>query len=494
MADDAPVAPQPPSQIVMPQFDGLSLVSWQDAESHMGEEIVVFGTISQVRTSNSGKTRYLQFDANRSKIKVALLVRLVNVSEEELAKRFLEKHVCVRGMVGKSFDYSEIQVADLNHILVVDRLPGPATRLVTEREATANSMATSGAFAGMPNGLEISELTRETTDFARQPLGPIHVGDGLLGLFLTVPEQACERPVWFDIQRDPANPRRWEIGFAARSADAESDRKVVAEIHLEQDQLFFNWVAAEDFEPLVNYLQNCLLEIKTTDESKTVLMRKPVEMEPVILSEKRPNVSGRKITLSFMPVAESISVEFLPLPEDEFDPPSTDEAVLLNLKTPEACLYFDALPENQFFRIWYRAAIGPSIRLDVALQINGIDKPFPFNTRSVKDLERRLSEEQTRLALNHEMATEYQAPAGKKNEHKQRLKDSSQLLERVNSQVVAFHATRPMAEKVPGRSLPFRVYYTIGDTRYLLATTPSPMPGADADIDSQSPEDVLNDQ
>lgn len=459
----------PPKTIVMEGAEGLPLVSWQEAPSMLNKDAVVYGTVVQVESSNSGKTRYINFKKDdRSVFKIVVRQRDLEVSEEELKKSFLNKHVCIRGLVRNYRGEPEIAMEMLEQLKVLSGPPNAETKLVGKSPSSTSDVETSGVFAGMAGGVHIPELNKDASSFERVVLGPVKIGDDPLGLFLTVPEEACTRPIWFGIERDQTG-RRWEISYAAKANVAEDTKKVVAEIHFENDEIHFNWIRTGNISSQANYLQNCLLEIRTPDESKTVVLRKPVRSSPIVLDEKRP-VFKDKISLKYLPNPTSISVEFLPLPKAEFEMQYSDFGTTLNIDLEETTVLFDSVPQHQFFRLWYAANISGTIRLDAALQINTPEKPMIFNKRNLKTVEENLMALQTRINQANAAAVDYEPQRGEKTKHKETVKELSEQLEIVNGQVAAFQVAKARATSIVGRELKYRIYFTVDDIQFDLVT------------------------
>ena len=463
---DTQLSTEPPDSIVMDKAEGLPLVSWEKAEELMDSEAVVYGKIVSIGSSRSGKTRYLNFFKDDfAKFKIVVRQRDLEISEEALKEKFLDKNICIRGEITTYDTKPQILLTELDRIITVEALPDADTQMVGNSPSTVNKIASTGMFAGMSGGVAIPELTKDDTNFEQVLLGPVKIGDDPLGLFLTVPEEASSRPLFFEIQRDGTG-KRWEISYAANAREAEN-KKLVAEIRLKENQLFFNWIAQDSFDVNLNFLQNCLLEIKAPDESKTILLRRPQAGAPIQLDEKRAS-SKLKLALKYLPKPESISVEFLSLPKAEFETQVSDTGMTANDARPEAVLYFEKLPENQFFRLAHTVGISKTIKIDSALQINSPSKPTVFNKRNVRDLKQNLAKLQNQINQANQAAINYDPPYGEKTKHKDRLKELSKRLDMVNAQVLAFGSALPTAERVLLQKIKYRVYFTIGDLQFDL--------------------------
>jgi len=453
--------------------EGLPLVSWDKAAEADGQDIVVYGQVVSVRSSSTGKTRYLEFiEGDRSRFKIAIRQSELAISEEELSKKFLNKPICLRGKVQRFMNNPEILLKDLDQIVVVDSLPGSDTQMANQPKREFNTVAKEGVFAGMPRGVAIPEIDREAVDTKPVLLGPVKAGDDPIGLFLTVPEVACPRPMSAAIERDQSG-KRWEIAFAEKREAESGELEAVAEIKFRDDQLFFNWLPSESPNTNLNYLQNCLLEIKTPDESKTVLLRKAATGSKILLDEKRGNFKT-KLDLKYLPKPEAIFIEFLELPKTEFPNQISETGMTASASKPETVLYFEVLLQNRFFRLTHDVDINRQIRIDSALQINQPDRPLAFTQKNIRDLEKNLSKMQLQINRTNEAAIKYDPPYGEKTKHKERLATLSKQLEMINAQALAFQTSLPVAQAALTTEMKYRVYFMVGDVQFNLL-----VPGSD---------------
>ena len=463
------VVVEPPKTIEFAGAEGLPLVAWDQATSHMDKEVVVYGTIKNVSSSNSGKTRYINFGPDdRSKFKIVVRERDIKIEEDVLVEKFLNKHICVRGKVAEFRNNPELVLEFLDQAIVVPALPNAETKLVGKSPSTTSTVATTGAFAGMSGGVQIPELTREAPNFDRVLLGPVKIGEDPMGIFLTVPDEAYKRSIWFGIERDQTG-RRWEVSYAPKAKDAESNKQVVAEIHVENDQLFFNWKKTDEINTQLNYLQNCLIEIKTPEESKTVLLRKPIAAPKIVFTEGKPTFK-QKFELKYLPIPESIQVEILPLPKAKFETQTNDYGNVLSVDQTETVVFFNENPVHQFFRIWYSVDISTTLRIESALQINTPNKPMAFSKRNLKTIEQNMLAAQSNINRENAAAIEYEPVYGEKTKHKALVKDLAEKLELINGSVAAFQIAKPKISGVFGQELKYRIYYVIGDIQFDLVS------------------------
>jgi serine/threonine protein kinase len=446
---------------------GLPLVPWSEAASYLDQVIVVYGTIVDVGSSRTGKTRYLNFRAgDYSAFKVVVRDRDLPVTEAALREQFLDQHVRVQGKVGTYRGNPQLLLRSLDQICVVDGLPASADEMANTSLNPGPDKPAATVFADLGAALAIPELTRDSPNPPRSRLGSLSSDSQPVGMFLKVPEEACRYPIGFDVQR-ASSGSRWEIRFTADKANVVGPGQLVAEIYLAEDALYFNWLEFSPFDARVNYLRNCLLEIRTPDESATFLLRKPAACRPVVLDDQRP-IFRERIEIAYLPVPESVSIELLPLSEEEFPVQTWEPGSRLSTGQPEIDLYFEDDPRHRFFRLHCTATVTAHVELECRLELDAAGRPLVFNPRNLKKLEEQLLGLQTQLNATTAAAIQYQPVRGEKLRHKERLQELSDQLELVNAQVQAFRASRPLIESIPGQPLAYRICYTVGDTRFDL--------------------------
>ncbi len=469
--------PKPLTKVNFPGAEGLEVVNWMEAHTKDGQEIVAFGLIKDVGSSRSGSLRYLNFKPNDySAFKIVISTREIDITEDKLRERYYSKNLLVRGLVKPFRGNPQIQINSLDQIKVVEALPSleNGSMTVSDESSEANAVASTGAFAGTPNGFPLPELTRDAPSFERVLLGPLTVGEDPVGMRLQFSSEILKNPPVFSMERDPSNTRRWEISFAVNQREAES-LKPVAEINLDNDQLYFNWIPTEKLDLKVNYVANAILTILTPTESKTVLLRQPVLAQPIVLEEKKPLLKQR-LELKYLPRPETISIEFFELPKEKFAEQFSDYGTTLNTAQDSTTILFDKVPENQFFQLWHKADISTVIKMESALQIalpftKDRDRPEVMSRNNLKSLRERLFRHQAEISQLNADAIAFEAPHGQKTKHKERKKKISAQLELVNAQVAAYTAAEPMAKSVIGTPIGYRVFFTVENVEYLLMTT-----------------------
>jgi len=104
------------------QFEGLSVVSWAEAEKVVGQTAVVYGKIVDV--GRAGNVNFLNFDSTRRDVfKVVVFSDNLKNFAGPLAQLYDDKLVRVRGRVTLYKDVPQIEVASAEQIEVVDSLP-----------------------------------------------------------------------------------------------------------------------------------------------------------------------------------------------------------------------------------------------------------------------------------------------------------------------------------------------------------------------------------
>ncbi len=471
--------PAAAGNVVFPGAGGLPLVDWGDAESHVGDEAVVFGKIRSV--GDSGPFRFLNFTARRSNsFTIVIDSRKYEISAGELRKLYDEKNVLVRGKIElyERNQTPQIEVTGPHQLRIIDELPEPGQLVAggsstlggtDTTPGTSSSPGGTGAFDLLGKSLAIPSLDRNDPDFGKTPIGKLQLGENPLGMFLTVPDEASNRPLALELQRDESTKRRWEVLYTPRSRNNDASAQSVGEFLLEGEELFFQWTEREEIDPEINALRNCLLELKTPDASKTVILRAPATVPAIVLDAKKPQFRER-LEIRDLPRAESISVQIVELPRDEFEEQFTPQNYDLNVDQPEMAIFFNTVEERRFFRLWHSADIGNSIRLESALQINAPDTPL-YNRASLRRLNDMLYAEQARISQLNIDAQAWQAPDGQKRDHNRRKKEISARLDIVNAQVEAYELAKPVAERLLNRELHYRIFFSINGIEFDLAVS-----------------------
>lgn len=479
--EPATAAPGSANSVSFPGAEGLPLVEWSNAESIVGEEAVVFGQIRRV--GQSGPFRFLNFTARRSNsFTIVIDSREYDISADQLRTTYDEQNILVRGTIElyERNQTPQIVVKGPDQIRVIDELPQAGQMVASGNNSSGGSTVSagnpaapsgSGAFDLLGKSLAVPSLDRANPNYEKTVLGKLQIGDSPLGMFLTVPAEAASRAVSFELQRDESTKKRWEVIYTPSSRNDDGPDQTVAQFLLEGDELYFQWMEPAELDATVNALRNCLVELKTPDVSKTLILRAPVQLPPIVLDSKKPHFRERLDILN-LPVPESISVQIVELPKDEFEVQFTQDSYNLNVDQPELSVFFNTVEERMFFRLHYVVDISGTIKLESALEINSPDAPI-YNRASLRRLNDFIYGEQARLSQLNQEAQAWQAPDGQKRDHNRRKKEISAQLEIVNAQVEAFEAAKPVVERLLDRELHYRVFFTVNGIEFDLAASGS---------------------
>ncbi len=182
-------------------------------------------------------------------------------------------------------------------------------------------------FASLPSAVALPLLS----DVEEIKIGDVYISNRyLMGAELHVyPEMAPPQvKVHFELVRDPDNKQRWIVN-ASRTAKDRST--AVAVFRREADEFYFQWLpeAQSHQNRSSGYLQNCLLKLFTPSESVWLKLRKPIHIDPLILTIKSEK-SGRETIdrieraefkfgpdFDFLPAPESLLIEVLPVRIDD---------------------------------------------------------------------------------------------------------------------------------------------------------------------------------
>ena len=103
-------------------FEGLSVVSWTEADKVVGQTAVVYGKI--VAVGSAGRVNFLNFDATRRDVfKVVVFSDNLKNFAGPLAELYDDKLVRVKGRVTLYKDVPQIEVVSTDQIEIVAKLP-----------------------------------------------------------------------------------------------------------------------------------------------------------------------------------------------------------------------------------------------------------------------------------------------------------------------------------------------------------------------------------
>ncbi len=103
-------------------FEGLSVVSWTEADKVVGQTAVVYGKI--VNVGRAGRVNFLNFDATRRDVfKVVVFEDNLKNFTGPLSELYDDKLVRVKGRVTLYKDLPQIEIASANQIEIVAKLP-----------------------------------------------------------------------------------------------------------------------------------------------------------------------------------------------------------------------------------------------------------------------------------------------------------------------------------------------------------------------------------
>ncbi len=271
----------------------------------------------------------------------------------------------------------------------------------------------------------------------------------------------------FTIERDPNNVNRWEIRFAQRAAD---DPVTVAEFRKTGHDLSFAWQPAPGLSDNVNYLKNCLLRIRSPDDSVTCMLRTPVEVEPLMLASRRPT-ADESLLIDNLPDDAFVAVEFQKFAGNEFPDQNSELGYTLTPDLPATEVFFNRDALQRVIALRFEFRMGTRLRVDADLMVNSPNGFMPYREATYRGLGDELIALQANLASQKLAADQFDPPYGQKTKHKNYVKDLSKQLDLVNLQVESYRAAGERLTRIFGRPIHFRVLYRANDVEVELART-----------------------
>jgi serine/threonine protein kinase len=456
-------------------WHGLPVIDPKKAADFAGEEVAVAGKVAAVGQSQSGAMQFLNFE-KRDRNAFAAIVRQRNYGKfpGSLEALYLDKDVIVSGKVFLFEDrVPQIELTSEAQIQLVGAMTGPPGAPPEPRESTAGQTAPAAAgdrpapFARFPSAVSIPEFSND--DVSRKPaqLGHIDTGDDLLGMELETAAGFARKNAVFTMDRDSTNANRWEICFAERGGD---DPALIAEITKTGDELFFQWIAPEATSVNVNYLRNCLLQIKSPTDSKTCALRTPVEIEPIVFTSKKANYR-ESLPVEFLPEEAFVFAEIHPLAVEDFPDQNSELGYEVSAEQPATEIYFHRDALQRVLAIGFRLETGTRIRIDAVFLVNSPSGFAPYRESAFRELGESIRTLQLNTQNQKLAADNYDPPYGQKTKHKEFVKELSKALDLYNLQAEAYNVASGRISKVLDQPIHYRVLYRSGDVNIELART-----------------------
>ncbi len=458
-------------------FEGQPLINWQDAADYENETVAVFGKIVDSGKTRAGTIHFLNFEKGNSKaFTVVVREKYLKEFSGDLVDLFLNQEVVVTGLVTMyRGNTPQIEVESGDQIRLANTADLANRSAASATEAGSDVSDTREPFRDLPAALDIPVWSRDEP-VERRVVGQIHSGDDLLGLEFTGPPGFSPRGEVFSIIRDPANVNRWEVRFAARSADPPQP---VAEFIKSGTELSFAWLADSPLSSNVNFLRNGLLRIASPDSSRVCQLRTAVELEPVVLTSKRPNYR-ENILIPDLPDEGFIKVELQKFPKSVFADQNTEVGYKMSAGQPSTEIFFNRDALQRILAINFEVRFGTRLRFESGLMVNSPEGFLPYRDSTFSGLGETLRALQARISAEKLAADKFEAPYGQKTSHKNYVKELSKRLDLINLQVESCNAATERLKNILDRPIQFRVIYEAEDSVIELARTSGWTAGAEA--------------
>lgn len=296
-------------------------------------------------------------------------------------------------------------------------------------------------------------------------LGPIQLTDADLFLIdLAGGEHAYKGKTTFALRgaKKGVAERSWEIVVG----DTPESQLLVAKLWVENSKLMFQWTKQAEDEFAANYLRNCMLSMRTGVAAHTLALRKPVEVEPIVLDLTK---GGSQFDAKFeaIPDRDSIVIEVTKLdgniPENKYDPSPQFKAgeatKLIFGKEGEQVLYFQFSSSVSVAGI--KVAISPNLAIG--------NRPVIFNPKKFGVF---LTQQDQAVKYAELRAAQPPPPNLPKDRQDQMKTLATNEAELAKKQLELLKVVEGQATSLTGARIEMRVFYNAGEHQVDLARTP----------------------
>ena len=480
-ASETPIATQQETTpdaapVIGGTWNGLTVIDWKKAAEYIDQEVVVPGKIVDVGKSRSGAIHFLNFSkSSRDAFTVIIREKSYDKFPGEIETLYKNMEVVVTGKIFLFEDrVAEIEVTSPEQIRLASELSTDPAAMAGGSNSTSPNGASPGSagtspkpFGNLLSALAIPDFTGEESASTPVALGEIHTGDELLGMELVVPAGLGKKNLVFAIDRDKSNVNRWEIQFAERVSDVPI---AVAEITKVNKELRFQWIAPAGTVNTINYLHNCQLRIKSPTDSTLCAMRAPVEIEPIVFTNKKASYR-ENLPVTFIPDDEFIVAELQQFSMDDFPGQNSENGYEVSARQPATEVYFHADAFQRFLAIGFKLETGSQIKIESSLLHNSLSGFVPYRESTFKDLGVTVLGAQLALQNEKMAADNYEPVYGEKTKHKDYVKELSKKLDQINLQVEGYNASAECLQRILDRPVHFRVMFKSDEVEIELART-----------------------
>lgn len=256
-----------------------------------------------------------------------------------------------------------------------------------------------------------------------------------------------------------------EILIKEREA-SEADGKSIAKLSLSDGELRFQWLPESLTGGPIDYLQNCMITLRTGTDLAGIALRNPIQIEPLTLAGTEAK-GKTEVKLDFLPRPETVRVQVLPLSDDFPDYQFRENINSAGAAKGSVFLDLAGLNDSSFFG-----------RLDVTnrskLQANYgtyVQNGNRFDALNPELIQRQLAEIQQFVLNAEQQLRNFDALP---QDQQQRLLGQRQNLQaqlnRANAEKDRLTAVVNFANRFDGKQVPLRVYIDLGDFQVDLAT------------------------
>lgn len=273
----------------------------------------------------------------------------------------------------------------------------------------------------------------------------------------------------FDLNRDNEDKQKWIVTVRRREKERPTE---IAFFRKSESEFLFSWLPDAERNKNAQFLRNCIIKLKVPEFSHWLTLRKPIELEPIVLTAESP-IFKIETEIPHLPRLEEISIEILPvrdIPDVEttLEPPTIE----FSQGIPGRILLKES-DANAFVWIEVGAELKSKLKLQssfVLLLANGRREPIK-KLQALDELAASLKQYEMKAFNDYEIAKNTRAPSGKGEEYDQIRSELEKAANRAKSQTIKAAEYATLVPKFLGQPISIRIYAKLGDHRTELAVT-----------------------
>ena len=298
-------------------------------------------------------------------------------------------------------------------------------------------------------------------------LGKVFTGKNfLLALDLIADRTISRTKVDFTLERDKSDKQKWNV-YCSPKKDV---NELVAFFNKSGDDLIFRWTDNAQHIEQANYLRNCQIKLETRGKSKSVSLRKPVSIPPVLLTADEAE-SKIDVPLDWLPQPDSIIIELKAPPGEGFPEHVVhDENFVIGGRDKPVVIFLHRDENKRISWIKFESSVSSKIKIATELQFLAGRMGKKYTPKLFDKFVTAIQARALQTKAQLEALNAYNPAYGEKTKVDEAKKEVSKALELANAQFE--NAVLFRNEIIPGvfnHAFEFEIYYQRGGDKILLA-------------------------